>query len=93
MTDGRPPTHSAEDVLEAIDQLLEAGERDLWEGGVRPETVADELHTSASSAEDRLTALVDDGELVAVDGACPETYRPRVSYLPADHPDAQAPEY
>lgn len=93
MSSGRPRTHSDEAILDAVDELVEAGDRDLWEGGVRPETLADELDIPVDTARRYIRALVDDGELVRVRGACPEEpYHPRASWLPANHPDAQPPD-
>lgn len=84
--------HSDAAVLEAVDEALAAGDRDLLEGGVTPTDVAQHCGLSPDRLQDRFRALEVDGELSKVWGADPETYRARVSWLPADHPDATLPE-
>lgn len=91
--DGRPPSYSDAELVEAVETLTERGERDRLEGGVRPETIADYLDVGADRVDRKCRLLVDDGELAQVWGACPDTFLARHSYLPADHPDAQPPEH
>lgn len=88
-----PPANAVDDetLLEALDELAEAGERDKLNGGVPPETVAEEVGISASRASERLATLLSDGDVVRVWGADPETYRCRESYLPPGHPDTDPP--
>jgi len=93
MSDGRPRSHTDEAVLDVVVELVASGHRDLWEGGVRPETLAAALDVPKPTAKTYLQRLVNAGDLVQVWGADPESYHPRVSYLPADHADAQPPEY
>ena len=93
MGSGRPRSYTDEAVLNAVEQLLDEGRRDLAEGGIRPESLADQLDVPHGTAKTYIHSLVEAGDLVRVDGAHPEDYHPRKSYLPADHPDAQSLEY
>jgi len=80
---------SDEEVVDAVRDALDDGERDDGNGGVPAHTVADRLNVAQSTATDRLGQLVDDGVLAIVDGWPPGELRmPRQSYLPAYHDDA-----
>ena len=57
-------------------------------GGWHPKIVAENLNVSPSPVRKRLQSLAEEGRVVAVDGVGPTG--PRVSYLPADHPDVGA---
>jgi len=89
------PANATDDetLLDVVGELVEAGERDLLDGGIRAERVADEVPISTSRLQERLAALASEGKLVRVWGAGPDSYDARLSYLPADHPDAEEPEY
>jgi len=80
-----------EEILAAVHDALDAGERDLMAGGIPLQPVADRVPASRSWVHKRLCDLVDRGLLTAVYGADPETYEPRKSYLPPGHPEADRP--
>jgi len=84
--DGRPQKVSDEEIVDTVANAFEEGDTDLLDGGVPAEEVADRVGYHVGTVEDRLRALVDDGRLVQVDGANPETYHSRISYKPADTP-------
>lgn len=90
-----PPANATDDetLLDVVEELVEAGERDMLDGGVRAERVADEVPISTSRLQERLATLASEGALVRVWGANPDNYDPRLSYLPATHPDAEEPGY
>lgn len=88
MSDGRPRSVSDEAILEAVRSLVEAGDRDDGNGGVRPDTVAAELDAPTPTIRKHIFQLADAGELARVWGWGPDSNEPRMSFLPADHPDA-----
>ncbi|MFW5867292.1 MAG: hypothetical protein ACOCX2_05720 [Armatimonadota bacterium] len=80
-------------IVDEIEAALEDDERDLLAGGIALETLADRMSCRTRKTLDtHVSRLVDSGRLEKVDGANPDTLFPRVSYLPADHPDAGSPE-
>ena len=83
-----PNTLSDDEVLEAIDEALAAGDRDTLQGGIAVATLAHRLAYSPSTIRQHCRRLAATGEIVRVAGADPATGQPRPSFLPSDHPDA-----
>jgi len=81
---------SDETVLDAVEDLYEAGVTDGLEGGVPAEAVVehDDIPYTLATVKGRLSALADNrNDLVQVIGVSPETGTIRHSYLPADEVD------
>jgi hypothetical protein len=71
-------------LVEAVEEAVQDGATDPWEGGVPDEEVAARTALAQRTARERLSTLADAGRLRQVWGLTPETQEPRVSYLPAD---------
>lgn len=67
---------------DAVATLYERGETDLLEGGVRPETVADEFGVAADTARHKLLILRKRGHLEEIWGVGPNG--PRKGFKPTD---------
>lgn len=80
-------TVSKPDILDTVYEALADNVRDDLNGGVPPDEVAQRYGCAEDTAMDYLNKLVDDGDLVSVDGLGPKGV-PRTSFLPADHDDA-----
>lgn len=82
-----------EQILEAVHEALDNGDRLALQGGPRPRHVAKHCTLQPASLRSRLGSLADDGTLVKVWGADAEQdgYPARIGYLPAGHPDATSP--
>lgn len=78
-------SHLAE-ALAAVETILQDGDNDALAGGASVPAVAAELEISEDAANNRLVALQDQGQLVKVWGADPETGQPRKSFIPPEHP-------
>ncbi|WP_312908501.1 DUF4326 domain-containing protein [Natronosalvus caseinilyticus] len=72
----------AENILETIDRLVDAGETDAANGGVASSRIAEELERSPTTITRYCTALVERGDLEHCRGIGPMGVRD--SYLPAD---------
>lgn len=81
MSDSSPPL-SDDDIVAAVEQALEDGERDLCAGGVAPPVVAERVGLKESWVRERCSRLAEEGRLQAVDGVAPDTLQPRTGYLP-----------
>lgn len=68
--------------LEAVEDALEDGCTDIAEGGVPPQEIADRVDGDLKSVRRHLRRLVKAGKLEQVNGANPDTLRPRTSYFP-----------
>ena len=68
--------------IEAVEEALEDGCTDAAEGGVSPTEIAIRVDGDLDSVRRHLRRLVKDGQLEQVQGANPDTLRPRTSYLP-----------
>lgn len=77
------PKVSDDDLVEEIEAAVAEGERDLCAGGVAASVLADRLDRSVSQMRRRCRRLVEDGQLIAVDGVDRESLQPRTGYLPA----------
>jgi hypothetical protein len=75
-------------VMAAVDDCLDADRRDGLGGGIATATLADELGFGQGTIAKHCRRLTDADELVQVQGVSPSGKKARVSYLPADHPDA-----
>jgi len=91
-TDQPDLSKSKDAILRAINRGLVRDERDLLEGGIAAATIANYVDLERSTARDKIWELVNDGVLMQVWGANPETGKPRESYLPTSHDDATMPE-
>jgi hypothetical protein len=80
---GRPRTHTDEEIVETIEELLDEGKGDLADGGISIAVLSDRLEYDLKSTRDRINELLESGDVVKVDGLTPETFRPRKSYVPA----------
>ena len=84
---------TTDQLLAVIEAAIEDGDVDLAYGGVHATTVATRLyqqfdiHREPSTVREYLRQLEAKGELVRVYGLNPESSVPRVSWLPAGHPD------
>ncbi len=76
------PTDLELGVFEVVWRRYKRGERDLWEGGVAPRVVADDLDAKVSSVSEVCSRLRDEGILVELDGARPSDYGYRRSFAP-----------
>lgn len=78
-------------ILGAIDEAIEDGNRDGFGGGVRSDHLTEYVDRASETIRTHLIKLTQQGKLTRVHGV-DEQPKPRVSYLPSDHPDAQPPE-
>lgn len=69
-------------VFEAIWRMYKRGERDYMGGGVAPADAAEAVGTTRKTASEMCVALRDAGAVVPVDGADPDSYTPRRSFVP-----------
>jgi len=78
-----------EDILAAVRECWEAGERDALEGGVPVATIADRVGMAPGTARTRLSDLYQRGAVERCWGIDPENPRdqPRLGYAPADAVD------
>jgi len=91
--DNQPDLSKSKDaILRAINRALLRDERDLLEGGIAAETIAEHVSIKRSTVRDKTWELVEDGVLMQVWGSNPRTGKPRESYLPVSHDDARTPE-
>jgi hypothetical protein len=71
-------------TLRALRTAWENGQTDDGDGGVPAAVVADELGSGVSTARDWLRELEGAGIVERRDGLAPDSWRPRVSWAPAD---------
>ncbi len=69
-------------VFEACWRLYKRDETDLLDGGVPSTRIADELEASHSAVRSALQRLEQRGVITALDGAAPENFRARCSFVP-----------
>ena len=79
---GRRPCEIEAAVFETCWRLYREQETDLLEGGVASATIASELGTTRDRTRSALQRLQEQGVLVALDGAAPDNYRARRSFVP-----------
>lgn len=90
---GLGPWVTDDEIVAALREAWNAGERDPLEGGVTRATLADRVDLSPTRLKARLLDLRDEGRVELVWGVHPETHQPR-SYAPADlveHPADRLP--
>jgi len=89
---GIPYRISDEEILDAVRECWDAGERDALEGGVPVATVADRVGMAPSTARERLADLYERGAVERLWGIDPENPRdePRLGYAPVEDTDADA---
>lgn len=74
-----------DELLALLEELYEDREnRDLAEGGVAPEVLADHHPIAQSTARDRMAELADEGEVIRCDGLNPDSKEYRQSFAPAE---------
>lgn len=78
------------EVLRTLRECLAdpAIQRDGLGGGIPTHTVAQRMGNDRSSIREALNRLRDRGRVVRVHGLPPDLFRPRTSWLPRDHADA-----
>ncbi len=69
-------------VFEVCWRLYKRGEIDLLDGGVPSARIAEELEASHSAVRSALQRLEQRGVITALDGAAPENFRARRSFVP-----------
>ncbi|MBP1985929.1 hypothetical protein [Halolamina salifodinae] len=74
-------------IFEACWRLYQRDETDLLEGGVASARIANELGITRDRARSALQRLGSQGVVVSVQGAAPEDYRARRSFVPAPFAD------
>jgi len=81
---GKPFRITDEEIITAVRECWEAGERDALEGGVPPRVVAKRAGMSPSTARSRLSKLYQRGAVERAWGLDPEnpTDQPRIGYAP-----------
>jgi hypothetical protein len=81
-SDGRRSCEIEAAVFEACWRLYRRQETDLLDGGVASATIARELGTTKSVVRSALQRLQDQGVVITLDGAAPDNYRARTSFVP-----------
>jgi len=69
-------------VFEVCWRLYKRGETDLLDGGVASARIAEELGASHSAVRSALQRLEQRDAVTALDGAAPENFRARRSFVP-----------
>jgi len=69
-------------VFESCWRLYRKQETDLLDGGVASATIASELGITRDRTRSALQRLQEQGVVVALDGAAPDNYRARRSFVP-----------
>jgi len=69
-------------VFEACWRLYKRDQTDLLDGGVPSTRIAEEIEASHSTARSALQRLEQRGVVTALDGAAPENFRARRSFVP-----------
>lgn len=83
---GKPFRITDEEIIAAVRECWDAGERDALEGGVPPRVVAKRAGMSPSTARSRLSELYQRGAVERCWGIDPENPRdqPRLGYAPVE---------
>ena len=80
--DGRQSSRIEADIFEACWRLARQEETDLLGGGVPTCRVAEVVGVTPRVARQILRRLADQGIVVRLDGAAPDNYRARTSFVP-----------
>lgn len=83
------PRFDNTEIIDTVRSALEDGDRDALRGGIPVPVIVERMDRHRSTIEDNCRELADEGKLVVVHGVPPGCDgHPRISFLPADHPDA-----
>ena len=80
--DPRGPQNIEPEVFEVLWRLYRSGETDLLDGGVTAYRIAREVDRNRTTVRGVLARLKKQGVVQPVDGAAPDNYRARRSWVP-----------